>query len=96
MNTIRWHLNGKGEGVDIPFDNVPFCWVGRKYLVCQFGKRKTSIKEKVSKTAICWHLNGSGEGTDIPLDIIHSDSSGQLHRCRIMQYCCGYFKFEYR
>ena len=49
VNTIRWHLNGSGKGVDIPFDNVPFCWVGRKYLVCQFGKRKTGIKEKVSK-----------------------------------------------
>ena len=45
-------MSRNGEGVDIPFNNVPFCWVGRKYMVCQFGKRKTDHRGKMERDKV--------------------------------------------
>ena len=47
VNRFRWYVNARNEeGVSIPYDGTPFCFVGKKAMTCHMGEDRGKATKK--------------------------------------------------
>ncbi|XP_072027583.1 uncharacterized protein [Amphiura filiformis] len=53
VNRFRWYVNARNDdGVSIPYDRIPFCFVGKKAMTCHMGEdrgKATKAKYQAQK-----------------------------------------------